>query len=74
MTMSYDYEHTCPRCGGPWKVRILSLVGGDGAYWTRAGSSGECGNPQCPMSASELAAVRATRRRLGWDRWLTGTG
>ena len=78
MEMSYDQVHPCPRCGSAWKVRILTVVAGgsDGIhyrYWA-AGSSGDCSNPQCSISPSEINAFRETRRRLGWDRWLTRTG
>lgn len=77
MAMSYDHEHPCPRCGSAWSVRVVSVVAGgtgNGAIRYRAAaSSGRCSNPDCSMSPTELEAVRETRRRLGWDRWLTRT-
>jgi hypothetical protein len=75
MTMSYDYRHPCPRCGSPWRLRIVSVAAG-GRYGVRdghfaAGGSGECSNSECVISPTEAAAFRATRRRGGWDRWVT---
>lgn len=78
MAVCYDHVHPCPRCGGAWTVRMLAVMGGgsdNGAlHYRAAAGSGACSNAECSMSATELAAVRETRRRLGWDRWLTRTG
>jgi len=75
---SYDHVHPCPGCGSAWRVHVVSVVAGgsgtDVIQYRAATSSGSCSNPNCSLSSTELAAFRETRRRLGWDRWLTRTG